>query len=107
MPNLNTLIASHFLYVFVVRMFHRRKLNNDISYSKNFLRIVYKNYESSFDKLLLKDQPKFIILTYKEDHLNTLIASHFLYVFVVRMFHRRKLNNDISLFVCICCEDVS
>ena len=49
---LNTFITSQFSYAPVIWMFHSRKLNNRI---KRALRLVYKNYNSSFDELPVKD----------------------------------------------------
>ena len=46
---LNSFIASHFYYCPIVWMFHCRKLNEKINYiHERALRIVYKDYNSSF-----------------------------------------------------------
>ena len=50
---LNTFITDQFFYAPVVWMFHSRKLNNHIH--ERALRLVYKDYTSSFEELLLKD----------------------------------------------------
>ena len=53
---LNTFITVQFSYAPVVWMFHSRKLNNRINHiHERALRLVYKDYTSSFDELLLKD----------------------------------------------------
>ena len=53
---LNAFITSHFLYAPVVWMFHSKKLNNRINkIHERALRIVYKDYTSSFDDLPVKD----------------------------------------------------
>ena len=44
--------TAQFSYAPVIWMFHSRKLNNRI---KRALRLVYKNYNSSFDELPVKD----------------------------------------------------
>ena len=53
---LNSSITSHFFYCPIVWMFHSRKLNERINhiYERN-LRIVYKDFNSSFHKLLIED----------------------------------------------------
>ena len=50
--SLNSYITAQFSYAPVIWMFHSRKLNNRI---KRALRLVYKNYSSSFDELPVKD----------------------------------------------------
>ena len=53
---LNAFITSHFSYAPVVWMFHSRKLNNRINnIHERALRLVYKDYTSSFDDLLATD----------------------------------------------------
>ena len=53
---LNAFITSHFSYAPVVWMFHSRKLNNRINkIHERALRLIYKDYTSSFDDLLAKD----------------------------------------------------
>ena len=53
---LNAFITAQFSYAPVVWMFHSRKLNNRINHiHERALRLVYKDYTSSFDELLLKD----------------------------------------------------
>ena len=53
---LNAFITSHFSYAPVVWMFHSRKVNNRINnIHERALRLVYKDYTSSFDDLLATD----------------------------------------------------
>ena len=53
---LNAFITSHFSSAPVAWMFHSRKLNNRINkIHERALRLVYKDYTSSFDDLLAKD----------------------------------------------------
>ena len=53
---LDAFITAQFSYAPVAWMFHSRKLNNRINHvHERALRLVYKDYTSSFDELLLKD----------------------------------------------------
>ena len=53
---LNAFITAQFSCAPVILMFHSRKLNNRINnIHERALRLVYKDYTSSFDELLLKD----------------------------------------------------
>ena len=53
---LNAFITSYFSYASAVWMFHSRKLNNRINeIHERALRLVYKDYISSFDDLLAKE----------------------------------------------------
>ena len=53
---LNSFIASHFSYCPIVWMLHSRKLNERINHiHERVLRIVYKDFNSSFQELLIKD----------------------------------------------------
>ena len=53
---LNSFITSHFSYCAIVWMFHSRKLNERINHiHERALRIVYKDFNSSFQELLIKD----------------------------------------------------
>ena len=53
---LDSFITSHFSYCPIVWMFHRRKLNEKISHIlERALRIVYKDFKSSFQELLKED----------------------------------------------------
>ena len=56
---LNAFITAQFSYAPVIWMFHSRKLNNRINRKhERAMRLVYKDYTSSFDELLLKDNLK-------------------------------------------------
>ena len=53
---LNSFITSHFSYCAIVWMFHSRKLNERINHiHERALRIVYKDFNSSFQELLIED----------------------------------------------------
>ena len=53
---LNAFITSQSSYAPVALMFHSRTLNNQINHiHKRAMRLVYKDYTSSFDELLFKD----------------------------------------------------
>ena len=53
---LNSFITSHFSYCPIVWMFHSRKLNERINHiHERALRIVYKDFNSSFQELLIED----------------------------------------------------
>ena len=53
---LNALIAAQFSYALVFWLFHARKLNKWLNnIHERALRLVYKDYTSSFDELLTKD----------------------------------------------------
>ena len=53
---LNAFIISQFSYAPVVWMFHSRKQNHQTNrINKRELRVVYKDHNSTFDKLLEKD----------------------------------------------------
>ena len=53
---MNAFITSQFSYAPVVWMFHSRKQNHHINrIHERALRLVYKDYNSSFDELLEKD----------------------------------------------------
>ena len=53
---LNAFITAQLSYAPVIWMFHPRKLNTRINHiHERALRLVYKDYTSSFDELLLKD----------------------------------------------------
>ena len=53
---MNAFVTSQFSYARVVWMFHSRKQNHHISrIHERALRVVYKDYNSSFDELLEKD----------------------------------------------------
>ena len=53
---MNAFITSQFFYAPVVWMFHSRKQNHHINrIHERALRVVYKDYNSTFDELLEKD----------------------------------------------------
>ena len=53
---LNSSITSHFSYCPIVWIFHSRKLNERINHiHETALRIVYKDFNSSFEELLIED----------------------------------------------------
>ena len=53
---LNAFIIAQFSYAPVIWMFHSRKLSNRINHIyERALRLVYKDYTSSFDESLLRD----------------------------------------------------
>ena len=53
---LNSFITSHFSYCPIICMFHSRKLNERINHiHERALRIVYKDFNSSFQELLIED----------------------------------------------------
>ena len=53
---MNAFITSQISYASVVRMFHSRKQNQHINrIHERALGVVYKDYNSSFDELLEKD----------------------------------------------------
>ena len=55
---LNAFITAQFSHASVIWMFHSRKVNNRINHiHERALRLVYKDYTSTFDELLLKDNP--------------------------------------------------
>ena len=54
---LDAFLIAQFSYAPDVGMFHSRKLNNRINHiNERATRLVYKDYTSSFDELLLKDK---------------------------------------------------
>ena len=53
---LNSFITSHFSYCPIVCMFHSRKINETINHiHERALRIVYKDFNLSFQELLIED----------------------------------------------------
>ena len=58
---MNAFIKSHFSYCPLVWMLHSRKLNNRINkIHERSLRLVYRDYNSSFDELLRIDNSRTI-----------------------------------------------
>ena len=58
---MNSFIICHFSYYPVVWMFHSRKLNDHINrLHERALRVVYKDFDSSFEELLRRDISKIL-----------------------------------------------
>ena len=56
---LNAFFTAQFSYAPVVEMFHSRMLNNRINHiNERAMRLVYKDYTSSFDELLEQHSKK-------------------------------------------------
>ena len=88
---MNAFIASHFSYCPVVWMFHSRKLNNRINrLHERALRIVYKDYTSSFEELLNQDQS----LTIHQKNLQKLVTE----VYKVKTGIAPAIMNDVFSF---------
>ena len=78
---MKTFVISQFNYCPLVWMFHSRKLNNRInSIHERALRITYKDYKSSFNELLQKDNA----VTIHQRNLQALATEIF------------KIKNDLS-----------
>ena len=70
----NLFITSHFSYCPLVWMFHSRRLNNRINHiHERALRIIYQDYNSSFEELLRKDGS----LTIHQRNLKLLVTEMF------------------------------
>ena len=52
---MNSFVICHFSYCPVVWMFHSRKLNARINNLMRALRVVYRDFDSSFEELLRRD----------------------------------------------------
>ena len=88
---MNAFITSHFSYCPVVWMFHSRKLNNRINrLHERALRIVYKDYTSSFEELLNQDQS----LTIHQKNLQKLVTE----VYKVKTGIAPAIMNDVFSF---------
>ena len=88
---MNAFITSHFSYCPVVWMFHNRKLNNRINrLHEHVLRIVYKDYTSSFEELLNQDKS----LTIHQRNLQKLVTE----VYKVKAGLAPAIVNDIFCF---------
>ena len=56
---MNSFVSCHFSNFLVVWMFHCRKLNAHINrFHERALRVVYKDFDPSFEELLRRDSPK-------------------------------------------------
>ena len=70
----HSFITSHFSYCPLVWMFHSRRLNNRINHiHERALRIIYQDYNSSFEELLRKDGS----LTIHQRNLKLLVTEMF------------------------------
>ena len=82
---LNAFITAQFSYAPVNWMFHSRKLNNRINQiHERALRLVYNNYTSSFDELLLKDN------SFRIHHRN--LQKHAIEIFKVKLGLAPEIN---------------
>ena len=89
---LNSFITSHFSYCPIVWMFHSRKLNERINHiHERALRIVYKDFNSSFQELLIKDNSSNI----HHRNLQKLVTE----IFKVKNGLSPELMNDVFEFI--------
>ena len=89
---LNSFITSHFSYWPTVWMFHSRKLNERINHiHERALRIVYKDFNSSFQELLIKDNSSNI----HHRNLQKLVTE----IFKVKNGLSPELMNDVFEFI--------
>ena len=85
---LNSFITSHFSYCAIVWMFHSRKLNERINHiHERALRIVYKDFNSSFQELLIEDNS----LNIHHRNLQKLVTE----IFKVKSDLSAELMNDV------------
>ena len=89
---LNSFITSHFSYCPIVWMFHSRKLNERINHiHERALRIVYKDFSSSFQELLIEDNS----LNIHHRKLQKLVTE----IFKVKNVLSPEFMNDVSEFI--------
>ena len=89
---LNAFIASQFSYVLVVWMFHKRKLNNHINrIHERALRIAFQDHNSTFHKLLAKDDSFKI----HDRNLQKLLIQ----IFKVKMNFALEIMNEVFDFI--------
>ena len=89
---LNSFITSHFFYCPIVWMFHSRKLNERINHiHERALRIVYKDFHSSFQELLTKDNS----LNIHHRNLQKLVTE----IFKVKNGLSPDIMNDVFEFI--------
>ena len=89
---LNSFIASHFPYCLIVWMFHSRKLNERINHiDERALRIVYKDFNLSFQELLIEDNS----LNIHHRNLQKLVTE----IFKVKNGLSPELMNDVFEFM--------
>ena len=89
---LNSFITSNFSYCPIVWMFHSRKLNERINHiHERALRIVYKDFNSSFQELLTEDNS----LNIRHKNLQKLVTE----IFKVKNGLSPELTNDVFEFM--------
>ena len=89
---LNSFITSHFSYCPIVWMLHSRKLNEIINHiHERALRIVYKDFNLSFQKLLIKDNS----LNIHNRNLQKLVTK----IFKVKNRLSPELMNNVFEFI--------
>ena len=89
---LNSFITSHFSYWPTVWMFHSRKLNERINHiHERALRIVYKDFNSSFQELIIQDNS----LNIHHKNLQKLVTE----IFKVKDGLSPELMNDVFEFI--------
>ena len=88
----NSFITLHFSYCPIVWMFHSRKLNERINHiHERVLRIVYKDFNSSFQELLIKDNS----LNIYHRYLQKLVTE----IFKCKNGLSPELMNDVFKFI--------
>ena len=89
---LNSFITSRFFYWPTVWMFHSRKLNERINHiHERALRIVYKDFHSSFEELIIQDN----CLNIHHKNLQKLVTE----IFKVKDGLSTELLNDVFEFI--------
>ena len=89
---LNSFITSHFCYCPIVWMFHSRKLNERINHiHERALRIVHKDFNFSFQELLIEDN----CLNIHHRILQKLVTE----IFKVKNGLSPELMNDVFEFI--------
>ena len=89
---LNSFITSHFSYCPIVWIFHSRKLNERINHiHERALRIFYKDFNSSFQELLIEDNS----LNIHHRNLQKLVTE----IFKVKKGLSPELMNDVFEFI--------
>ena len=88
---MNAFITSHFNYCPLVWMMHSRQLNNRINQiHERALRIVYQDFQSTFEQLLLKDKS----LTIHQRNIKLLAFE----MFRAKNNSGPKITNEIFMF---------
>ena len=89
---LNSFITSHFSYCSILWMFHSRKLNGRINHiHERAPRLVYKDFNSSFQELLIEDSS----LSIHHRNLQKLVTE----IFKVKNGLSPELMNDVFDFI--------